>query len=77
MLLDETDLPVLPLREQVHEFVEIIGGAACGEAPQSQQPDAECAPHHEAGSSVRARQKSKKLNQLYGSLRQYWSSSAA
>jgi hypothetical protein len=55
---------VLPPREQMHEFIEIIGRAMCGSAKQSQQCHAKPAPHHALGLSVRGRQKSKKLNQL-------------
>ena len=72
MLLDELDLPVLPLREQMHEFVEIVGRRRVRRRPTiaSSATHRTRARHHAAGSLLRARQKSKKLNQLYGSLRQ-------
>ena len=71
MLFDEVHVSVVPLPEQVQQFIEIIGGGARGGAQQNQEPDADRTLHHQAAAPVSgSRQKSKKLNQLYGSVRQ-------
>ena len=71
MLFDEIHFAMAPRCQQAHEFVEFIVLAACRRSQyQGQQAHAEVAPVHESGLSAGSRQKSKKLNQLKGSLRQ-------
>src|SRR5208282_246638 len=76
LLFDEFRAAVFVRGEQFHEPVEVGALAVRARVQQRHGADAAEGANQRARSSACGCQKSKKLNQLYGSLRQYRSSSA-